>query len=71
MFRFLADYRMIFYGLILIVMMLFRQEGILGNRTYPLRLVPPWEKIDSGPQYQRRDKFLPDEDEKRNGSSRN
>jgi branched-chain amino acid transport system permease protein len=71
LFRFLADYRMIFYGLILIVMMLFRREGILGNRTYPLRLVSPWKKIDSGPQYQRRDKFLPDEDEKRDGSSKN
>lgn len=73
MFRFLADYRMIFYGLILILMMLFRREGIFGNRTYPLRLIPPWDKKDTGPRYQRRDKFLPDEGRQgeSNGSAHN
>lgn len=57
-FRFLADYRMIFYGLILIVMMLFRREGIFSRRTYSLKITPPWEKKDTGPQYLVGDKFL-------------
>lgn len=60
-FRFLSDYRMIFYGLILIVMMLFRREGIFKHRTYSLKLTPPWEKKKEVPQYLIRDKFLPED----------
>jgi branched-chain amino acid transport system permease protein len=59
-FRFLADYRMIFYGLVLIFMMLFRREGIFRHRTYSLRITPPWEKKEEAPQYLVRDKFLTD-----------
>ena len=59
-FRFLSDYRMIFYGLILIFMMLFRREGLFRQRTYHLRLTPPWEKRESAPAYLVGDKFLKD-----------
>ncbi|HSR13975.1 MAG TPA: branched-chain amino acid ABC transporter permease [Thermodesulfobacteriota bacterium] len=60
-FRFLTDHRMIFYGIILIVMMLFRREGIFSRRTYNLRITPPWEKRESGPRYLVGDKFLTDD----------
>jgi branched-chain amino acid transport system permease protein len=60
-FRFLTDYRMIFYGLVLIFMMLFRREGLFRNRTYRLRITPAWEKKESAPQYLIRDKFLTDD----------
>jgi len=59
-FRFLADYRMIFYGLVLIFTMLFRREGIFRYRIYSLRIYPPWEKKEEAPQYIMRDKFLTD-----------
>ncbi len=59
-FRFLTDYRMIFYGLILIFMMLFRREGLFRHRTYSLRLTPPWERKESAPAYLTGDKFLKD-----------
>ena len=65
LFRFLTDYRMIFYGLVLIFMMLFRREGLFRQRTYPLRWTPPWEKKETGPVYRIGDKFLK---EKENGS---
>ena len=58
LFRFLTDYRMILYGLILIVMMLFRREGLFRKRTYDLRVTPPWERRDAGPVYATGDKFL-------------
>lgn len=60
-FRFLQEYRMFVYGGILVVMMLFRRQGILGGRDYSLRL--PW--FHEGPKqvYLRGDKFLPDEEE--------
>ncbi len=59
-FRFLQEYRMFVYGGILIIMMLFRRQGILGGRDYSLRL--PW--FQEGPKvvYLRRDKFLPEEE---------
>jgi len=57
-FRFLTDYRMIFYGLILIFTMLFRREGLFRNRTYPLKLTPPWERKQSLPAYLIGDRFL-------------
>jgi branched-chain amino acid transport system permease protein len=60
-FRVLADYRMIFYGLILILTMLFRREGIFRHRIYSLKIFPPWEKKEKVPQYLIRDKFLPDD----------
>jgi branched-chain amino acid transport system permease protein len=60
-FRFLADYRMIFYGLVLIFMMLFRREGLFRHRIYSLRIYPPWEKKEEAPQYLVRDKFLTDD----------
>jgi branched-chain amino acid transport system permease protein len=59
-FRFLADYRMIFYGLVLIFMMLFRREGIFRHRIYSLIICPPWEKKEEVPQYLVRDNFLTD-----------
>jgi branched-chain amino acid transport system permease protein len=59
-FRFLTDYRMIFYGLILIFMMLFRREGLFRNRTYSLKWVPPWERKESTPVYLMGDRFLKD-----------
>ena len=59
-FRFLTDYRMIFYGLILIFMMLFRREGLFRHRTYSLALTLPWERKESAPAYLRGDKFLKD-----------
>ncbi len=70
MFRFLTDYRMIFYGLILIFMMLFRREGLFRNRIYHLKLTPPWEKKESTPAYLIGDKFLKDRSSKetRNGT---
>ncbi|OGP89245.1 MAG: hypothetical protein A2156_07150 [Deltaproteobacteria bacterium RBG_16_48_10] len=67
-FRFLADYRMIFYGLILISMMLFRREGLFRNRTYPLTLIPSWEKKGSAPAYLAGDKFLKDLSSKETGN---
>jgi len=60
-FRILSDHRMVFYGMILISMMLFRREGIFKQRTYNLKLTPPWEKKEEGPQYLIRDKFLPED----------
>ena len=67
LFRFLTDYRMIFYGLILIFMMLFRREGLFRQRTYHLRWIPPWEKKETDPVYLVGDRFLK---EKENGSSK-
>lgn len=60
-FRFLQEYRMFVYGGILVLMMLFRRQGILGGRDYSLRL--PW--FQEGPKrvYSRGDRFLPDEEE--------
>jgi len=66
-FRFLTDYRMIFYGLILILTMLFRREGLFRSRTYHLRLTPPWERKESVPAYLIGDKFLK---ETENGTSK-
>jgi len=57
-FRFLSDYRMIFYGFVLIFMMLFRREGLFRQRTYRFTLTPPWEKRESGPRYTVGDRFL-------------
>ncbi len=72
-FRFLTDHRMIFYGLILIVMMLFRREGIFSRRTYSLKVTPPWEKKETGPQYLVGDKFFTEDpgQEKDDGASKN
>jgi len=72
-FRFLTDYRMIFYGLILIFMMLFRREGLFKHRTYSLKLTPPWERKESAPAYVTGDKFLNDTltKETRDGTSKN
>jgi len=72
-FRFLTDHRMIFYGLILIVMMLFRREGIFSRRTYSLKITPPWEKKETGLQYLVGDKFLTEdsEQEKDDDASKN
>jgi branched-chain amino acid transport system permease protein len=72
-FRFLTDHRMIFYGLILIVMMLFRREGIFSRRTYSLKITPPWEEKKTGPQYHVGDNFLAEDSaqEKDDGASKN
>jgi branched-chain amino acid transport system permease protein len=57
-FRPLQEYRMFVYGGILIVMMLVRRQGLLGGRSYRLRLT----RFDPSPvkAYQRGDKFLPE-----------
>jgi branched-chain amino acid transport system permease protein len=57
-FRPLQEYRMFVYGGILIVMMLVRRQGLLGGRSYRLRLT----RFDPSPVrvYQRGDKFLPE-----------
>ncbi len=60
-FRFLQEYRMFVYGGILVVMMLFRRQGILGGRDYSLRL--PWFQEKPRQVYLRGDKFLPEEEQ--------
>ncbi|MGE5257369.1 MAG: branched-chain amino acid ABC transporter permease [Hyphomicrobiales bacterium] len=57
-FRPLQEYRMFVYGGILIVMMLVRRQGLLGGRSYRLRLT----RFDPTPArfYERGDKFLPE-----------
>jgi branched-chain amino acid transport system permease protein len=57
-FRPLQEYRMFVYGGILIVMMLVRRQGLLGGRSYCLRLT----RFDPAParSYERGDKFLPE-----------
>jgi branched-chain amino acid transport system permease protein len=56
-FRPLLEYRMFVYGGVLIVMMLVRRQGLLGGRSYSLRL----SRFDPAPVqvYDRGDKFLP------------
>ena len=54
----LQEYRMFVYGGILVVMMLVRRQGLLGGRSYRLRLnrfTPPPARV-----YRRGDKFLPE-----------
>lgn len=34
LFRFLADYRLLFYGLVLVIMIIFRPKGLLGRTTF-------------------------------------
>jgi branched-chain amino acid transport system permease protein len=57
-FRPLQEYRMFVYGGILVVMMLVRRQGLLGGRSYRLRLT----RFDPSPAriYHRGDKFLPE-----------
>ncbi len=57
-FRPLQEYRMFVYGGVLIVMMLVRRQGLLGGRSYRLRLT----RFDPAPArvYERGDKFLPE-----------
>ena len=43
-FRVFADYRMIIYGSLLILTMLFRKEGILGGREFSFKIKWPPEK---------------------------
>jgi branched-chain amino acid transport system permease protein len=59
-FRFMQEYRMLVYGGILVIMMLVRRQGLLGDRNYSLRL--RW--FDERPKavYTRGDKFLPEDD---------
>jgi branched-chain amino acid transport system permease protein len=59
-FRFLQQYRMVVYGLVLIVMMLVRRQGLLGGKAYSLRLTRFDDKESF--VYSRGDKFLPAED---------
>ncbi len=59
-FRMFAEYRMIIYGLLLIFMMLFRREGLLGGREYSLILNWPPKKTK---KYVTGDKFLASENE--------
>lgn len=58
-FRAFAAYRMIIYGMLLIFMMLFRREGLLGGKEYSLVLTWPRKKSDT---YTTGDKFLISED---------
>jgi branched-chain amino acid transport system permease protein len=57
-FRPLQEYRMFVYGGILIVMMLVRRQGLLGGRSYRLRLT--WFDPAPARVYERGDKFLPE-----------
>ena len=56
-FRFLQEYRMLVYGSVLVIMMLVRRQGLLGDKSYSLRLT----RFDDQQQavYSRGDKFLP------------
>jgi branched-chain amino acid transport system permease protein len=54
-FRVFADYRMIIYGGILIGMMLFRREGLIGGKEYSLVLNWPRKKTQ---EYTTGDRFL-------------
>ena len=58
-FRFLQEYRMLVYGSVLVIMMLVRRQGLLGGKSYSLRLT----RFDDQQQavYSRGDKFLPTE----------
>jgi branched-chain amino acid transport system permease protein len=54
-FRAFADYRMVFYGTLLVLMMVFRSKGLLGGREYSLTITwPPVKKT----VYSRGDRFL-------------
>jgi len=59
LFRFTQEYRMFIYGGVLVVMMLFRRQGIFGGKHYSLR----WRRFEERKDvaYQRGDKFLPDD----------
>ena len=59
-FRFLQEYRMLVYGSVLIIMMLVRRQGLLGGKSYSLRL--PWFDETDKVVFTRGDKFLPDEE---------
>jgi len=65
LFRFLQEYRMFVYGGILIAMMLFRRQGILGDRDYTLQL--PWFQERPKAVYARGDKFLPEDEPSSSG----
>ncbi len=60
MFRFLEEYRMLVYGVVLIVMMLVRRQGLLGGKEYSLRL--GWFDAPQKKEYTRGDRFLPEEE---------
>lgn len=49
-FRFLSDYRLLFYGATLIFMMVFRPQGILGRHRHLLQSVFAPHLVDSGPR---------------------
>jgi len=59
LFRPLQEYRMFVYGGILIVMMLVRRQGLLGGRSYRLRLT--WFDPARPRVFERGDKFLPED----------
>jgi branched-chain amino acid transport system permease protein len=54
-FRAFADYRMVFYGTLLILMMLVRPQGLVGGREYPLTIT--WPRVKKT-VYSRGDRFL-------------
>jgi branched-chain amino acid transport system permease protein len=54
-FRSFGDFRMITYGVLLVLMMLFRREGLLGGKEYTLILTWPPQKKEL---YMGGDKFL-------------
>ena len=56
-FRAFADYRMIFYGTLLILMMIFRSKGLLGGREYPITIT--WPRV-AKTVYSQGDRFLGD-----------
>ncbi len=58
-FRFLQEYRMLVYGVVLIIMMLVRRQGLLGGRDFSLRL--RWFDEPDKIVYTKGDKFLPTE----------
>ncbi len=58
-FRGFADYRMVIYGTLLILMMVFRREGLVGGKEYSLVLNWPRKKVK---EYATGDKFLASEE---------
>lgn len=47
MLRFLADWRLVIYGLTLVLLMIFRTEGIVGGRELPF-IIPASSRIHTG-----------------------
>jgi hypothetical protein len=65
-FRVFSDYRMLIYGALLIFTMLFRKEGIFGEKEYSLKIAWPPVREKA---YAVGDRFIDTGNEKENASS--